>query len=606
MSYYRALGLVREPFSSSPDPDMLYKARPHLECLQQMEIAVRLRRGLNVVLGEVGTGKTTLARELARLLDRDGDMRVLVMDDPYYPSPAEFLMALARLLERDVSGVGRDTGLLREAVRDALLAAAGGGERIVTLIVDEGQKLTRRSLEILRELLNFEADGQKLLQIVIFAQTEFEATLAAMRNLEDRINFRCVLHPLTREQTRRMIETRLALCRPDGDAPPLFTRFALGRVHRLGKGYPRRIMRLCHHAMLLAVGYGKTRVGWLMVGRAARQERRPARPVPRSGIAWSVPAAVAGTMCALAGVLALGLTVPDPAGSARDMLSRGRALCFGQAPVAPVAAVRGYETRMPVTPPDASATSPEAAPPAGSGSLALAAAAVPATARETAPGPDLSSPLAVARLSEEDMEQIIVVAAESSPSAHAPQTSRPVDGPRELGRAVMRPGWLVSRQAARLYGAGTPQVLAEISRANQGLDCDRVRAGDALVFPAIPCEAPPRDAFLVSLGQADSLEAAFELLDNRRGAGASPMLLGSYHPATGLRFDVVLPEVFSSRFAAEAARGGLSKKLAARASVLAGHREGAVYFTDTASWTSRRPADRPATTVAVRQVASRP
>jgi len=612
MSYYRSLGLVREPFSSSPDPDMLYRARPHLECLQHMEIAVRLRRGLNVALGEVGTGKTTLARELIRLLGRDGDMAVHFLDDPYYPSPAEFLMALGRLFGRDVSAVGRDTWLLREAVKAALLDVSGAGERIVTLVVDEGQKLTRPCLEILRELLNFETNTQKLLQIVIFAQTEFAATLASMHNFEDRINFRYTLTPLTREQTRRMIEARLALCSPDGRTPPLFTRFALARIHRLGKGYPRRIVRLCHHAMLLAVGYGKARIGWAMVGRAARQERRPARRTRRSGIAWSVPAAVAGTMCALAGVLALGLAGPDLAGPARDALARGRDLLAGKAAAAPVASVPPYETRMPVTPPAAAGMPARPLPQPGSGMLAAARSSGPEGGRDAVLSPDRGAALSLAAAgqSEEDTEPVIVVSAQETPAAPATPAVAGApgraDAPRELGQAVMRPGWLVSRQAARLYGAGSPRVLAEIVRANPGVDCDRVRAGDRLAFPAIACDAPPRNAFLVSLGQADSLEKAFELFDRHREAGTSLAVLSSYHPATGLRFDVVLSDLFHSRLAAEAARGGLARGLASRAAVVGGYPDGTVFFTDTASWTSRRPADKPAATVAARQVASRP
>ncbi|WP_428565367.1 MAG: ExeA family protein [Solidesulfovibrio sp. DCME] len=287
MSYHLALGLEREPFSNSPDPDLLYRAKSHLECLQHMEIAVRLRRGLNVVLGEVGTGKTTLGRELVRILGADPDIEVHFLDDPYHATPVEFLEALCRLFAIDTTPLGRDAGLLREALKGGLLSRSADGRRIVALIVDEGQKITPECLELLRELLNFETNTHKLLQIVMFAQTEFEAVLAARPNLDDRVNFRYRLLPLDRRQTRRMIETRLTLCAPQGQAPAIFTPLAMRRIHRLTRGYPRKIVRLCHLSMLLAVGFGKTRVSWGLVGRAARDT------VGATGL-WLRRAALAG------------------------------------------------------------------------------------------------------------------------------------------------------------------------------------------------------------------------------------------------------------------------------------------------------------------------
>jgi len=316
MSYYQALGLTREPFSNSPDPDMLYRARPHLECLQHMEIAVRLRRGLNVVLGEVGTGKTTLSRELVRLLVQDGDIDAYLLDDPYCPSTTEFLLSLTRLFGLDVAAADRDAALLKDALKQWLLTRSQDGRRIVTLLIDEGQKITPECLELLRELLNFETNTHKLLQIVIFAQTEFEEILLERPNLDDRVNYRYRLMPLDRQQTRRMIETRLALCATDGKVPPVFTRLALRRVHKLTGGYPRKIVRLCHLSMLLAVGFGKRRIGWGLVGRASRESRGPGRVWLRR----LVVAGAAGGLVAL--TLSFGPALPDARQAALDALGR--------------------------------------------------------------------------------------------------------------------------------------------------------------------------------------------------------------------------------------------------------------------------------------------
>ena len=271
MSYYLAMGLTREPFSNSPDPDMLYRSRTHLECLQHMEIGVRLRRGLNVVLGAVGAGKTTLARELTRVLGADGDIEAYLLDDPACAATTDFLLSILALFGLDAASMWRDPMILKEVVKAELARRSGDKGRTVALIIDEGQKITPDCLELLRELLNFETATHKLLQIVIFAQSEFEETLAARPNLDDRVNYRYRLECLNRAETGRMIETRLAHCAPEGEAPAVFTAAALRRIHRRTGGHPRKIVRLCHLSMLLAVGFGKPRVSWWLVGRAERE-----------------------------------------------------------------------------------------------------------------------------------------------------------------------------------------------------------------------------------------------------------------------------------------------------------------------------------------------
>jgi len=344
MSYYQTLGLVREPFSNSPDPDLLYRSKNHLECLQHMEIAVRLRRGLNVVLGEVGTGKTTLARELMRILGQDPDMEVYLLDDPYFPGIEECLVALAGLFGLDVVGLERDQGKLKDTIKAALLRKGGDGRRIVTLIVDEGQKITVECLELLRELLNFETNTHKLLQIVMFAQKEFDDVLTAQPNLDDRVNFRYELRPLNRHQTRRMIQARLNLCSPEGESPVLFSNLAFRRIYRLTGGYPRKIVRLCHMSMLLAVGMGRHRVDWGLVGRASREIRGQ---ITGRGT-WVRRLALTGALGGLAATLALtGLGIQTMVEQQQEMPGPLSAHVATLAPVKPEALVSLEDVPVP-------------------------------------------------------------------------------------------------------------------------------------------------------------------------------------------------------------------------------------------------------------------
>lgn len=634
MSYYQALGLSREPFSNAPDPDLLYRARTHLECLQHMEIAVRLRRGLNVVFGDVGTGKTTLARELCRLLGEGGDIEVRFLDDPYQPTGLDFLRALARLF--GLHAPDDDPGLLREALKAALRAGGKDG-RIVALIVDEGQKITGESLELLRELLNVETSAHKLLQIVVFAQTEFEDMLAARPNLDDRVNFRYRLAPLDRRQTRRMIETRLALCTPDGGTPPLFTPLALRRIHRLTGGYPRKIVRLCHLSMLLAVGFGRSRIGWGLVGRAARQSRGLAG-------AWLRPAAVAGTLgaAALAGLLVSGPGLPGARQAvlaalhrATDVLEKGAAAPPAtEAPAAtiprePADTARAWDTAtaagtspIAMALPSRTEAGPETAAPAAAGlqesdapaTVAQAPAqeadpAGPAVAAwtlraETAPRPAAASPAESVPASPKSVaeapwadapEQVIVVGGEET---------GPVPAPRDtLGAGVVRPGWTVSRLAARVYGNGGRQVLDRLAEANPGVPFDRVRAGETLVYPAIAARPLPAGAHLVKVAEAATLEQGLAVvgrLKERQGLTLSLYCTG--HPDRGLRFDVVMPDLFPDRAAAGAALAALPAEVGGRASLVSGYPDGTTYYTDLGDRAAKRPVGRPAP---VRQVAER-
>lgn len=627
MSYYQALGLSREPFSNSPDPDLLYRARTHLECLQHMEIAVRLRRGLNVVLGEVGTGKTTLGRELTRLLAADGDIEVHFLDDPYQPTPVEFLMALARLFGLDPAPLGRDAGLLRDALKGELLRRGEGG-RIVALIVDEGQKITGECLELLRELLNFETNTHKLLQIVIFAQTEFEALLAARPNLDDRVNFRYRLLTLDRGQTRRMIETRLALCAPDGQVPAVFSPLALRRIHRLTRGYPRKIVRLCHLSMLLAVGFGKRRIGWGLVGRAARESRGAA------GV-WLRRTTIAGACvaAALVGLISYGPDLPGARQAALGILGQATAYLesrpaapttdenppavsepqdladTAQAPVQSEGTPASWALRAEIVarPTAASAAlsptakgEPDSPNPAEPQAVAANEPFVTDRSAVTTPQQGLGAALdlATAALPPDAPEQVLIITAEDvAPAATA------LPAPGQIGKSVVRPGWTVSRLAAKLYGSGGRRVLSRLAKANPGVDFNKVRAGESIVYPTIEASAPPAGSYLVKVAGVQTLEQGFAYIARQKEM--HDLVLSLYctdHPETGLRFDVVLPDVYPNQGAAVAALTALPEDVAGRAALVGGYPSGTIFFTEFGEGVSKRPGGVP---VPVRQVAER-
>ncbi|OIO00502.1 MAG: hypothetical protein AUJ49_09810 [Desulfovibrionaceae bacterium CG1_02_65_16] len=301
MSHYAGQGMVREPFSTSPDPNFLLATRQHATCLQELEISLRLRRGLNVVTGDIGTGKTTLCRSLLRIFAADAATDVHLLLDPHFETSEEFL----RVILTSVSGLAPDPELglwgLKEALKQQLFRLGMVEKRLVILVIDEGQKISPANLEILREMLNYETNTAKLLQIVIFGQRELEPTLAAMPNLTDRINVHRRLSPLRFGETRAMIRHRLTVA-SGGAAPRVrFTWPAVALIHLAGGGSPRKTVRLCHMALLEMLVRGHDHVGLAEARAAARPEPDASaiRATPRRRAGFAAMAAV----CVLLGGL---------------------------------------------------------------------------------------------------------------------------------------------------------------------------------------------------------------------------------------------------------------------------------------------------------------
>jgi Type II secretory pathway, component ExeA (predicted ATPase) len=281
MKYFERLGLVREPFSSSPDPGFLFYSRQHITCLQELEIAVRLRRGLNMVIGDIGTGKTTLCRRFVRNLSRNKSISVHLLLDPGFSSARAFLRVLCTQLCGELPDSRLSLWSLKEMIKKALLRMGMREDKTIVLIIDEGQKMSRECLEILRELLNYETNDAKLLQIVIFGQRELEPVVAGMPNFLDRVNFYHKLSPLSFREMRSMIEYRVSKAMGEGSFPPsLFSGPALWTIHRATGGYPRKVVRLCHKSLLQMLIADKSVVTRGSVRRVLREEaqlRRPSR-----------------------------------------------------------------------------------------------------------------------------------------------------------------------------------------------------------------------------------------------------------------------------------------------------------------------------------------
>src|SRR3990172_7514078 len=280
MEYFKILNLIKEPFSNSPEPEFFFQSVKHVRCLQKLELAIRLRRGLNVVMGRVGTGKTTLCRHLiAQFVEASQDADAVethLLMDPAFSTPLELLSTVA--MSFGITGkrkrpTAADPALtdwqLKESIKDYLFKKGVDEKKIVVLIIDEGQKMPDFCLEILREFLNYETNENKLLQIVIFAQPEFQQILNRLENFAHRINLLYALEPLNFRETRDMIRFRLTQAGEPGYTPRLFTLPGLLAVYLATSGYPRKIITLCHQAILAIIIQNRSKAGWFLVRSCA-------------------------------------------------------------------------------------------------------------------------------------------------------------------------------------------------------------------------------------------------------------------------------------------------------------------------------------------------
>lgn len=269
MSYYKVLNLEKEPFSTSPDPAFFYRSQSHDSALKRLEITVRLRRGLSLVLGDVGTGKTTLSRTLVQAFHGEDNFIFHMVLDPNYKTEFQFLSSLIRMFGKTPEF--RSTLDYKAAIEKYLFQKGVDENKTIVLLIDEGQKLNANQLELLRILLNYETNEYKLLQLVILSQMELLPRLRKIRNFMDRIALKYIINPLDETETNEMIMFRLKQAGYN-DSVALFTDDAIKLIYEHTQGYPRKIALLCHDCLESLIMNEKSQVDGTLVGEIIQQE----------------------------------------------------------------------------------------------------------------------------------------------------------------------------------------------------------------------------------------------------------------------------------------------------------------------------------------------
>jgi type II secretory pathway predicted ATPase ExeA len=264
--YKHFFGLRANPFSANPDPRFLLMTRNTREVLACLNYGVQNRKGFMVLSGEVGTGKTTLLQKLLQSL------KASHVATAYVFNPRLDVLGFLHFMMTDfgIRCESRDKSDMLLQLNQWLLSKFRSGET-AALIVDEAQNLLPELLEEIRLLTNLETSSEKLLQIVLAGQPELDVMLRQpqLRQLRQRILFRCRTFPLTPEEVQLYIQERIRLA--GGDGVPIFTSDAVDAVVRFSQGVPRVVNLLCEHSLVTAFADQSRPVAGAIVEEVARE-----------------------------------------------------------------------------------------------------------------------------------------------------------------------------------------------------------------------------------------------------------------------------------------------------------------------------------------------
>jgi general secretion pathway protein A len=251
--YQRFYGLRELPFELTPNPTFLFLSARHREALSNLEYGLSTAKPVTVLIGEAGTGKTTLLRA-ALQSERCRNVRCVYLNNPALTRD-EFVETLARRFDLGPAAARSKAVLLAELER-VLRDRRTAGE-ITALVVDEAQSLSIELLEEVRLLANIETATQKLLPLVLAGQPELSERLndPALRQLKQRVALRCEIAPFDLHETAAYIATRVRTA--GGEASRLFTREAVTLIHEFSHGIPRTISVMCDNALVSGMALGR-------------------------------------------------------------------------------------------------------------------------------------------------------------------------------------------------------------------------------------------------------------------------------------------------------------------------------------------------------------
>jgi general secretion pathway protein A len=478
--YLNIYQFKKEPFQITPDPEFLFLSPSHKEAMASIIYGIEGKKGFVAIVGGVGVGKTTILRSYLEKVNRE---RLKII---YIFNANVSFASLLKTMYQDLGLIPKtdDVFLMVNQLHEALIDEYKKGFNVV-LIIDEAQNMPIETLENLRMLSNLETATEKLVQIVLIGQSEFDEMLNQyqLRQLKQRIAIRAMILPLTKEESVRYIEHRLSKVMTKEET--IFTRGALKEIVTRSKGIPRVINVLCDNALITGYGYQKKPVTAKIVkeiGTDFEQKKKETH-----SYRWKPAAAAALVMAVGAGFWAFPFK-----GQIRDQI-------WNQVSVAREAPVTARADVKPVLVPPAKQESL----PARSEPVKTDNVGIEPIKQEPARSEQVKGPLARPEPARSEQAQAEPVRAEpvrAEPVRAEPVRAEPVRAevvPETKSQAagvssrkqsfvarVVEKGDTLSRLILKKYGFYDASLLDKVRSENPGIkDVNRIYIGDTIVFP---------------------------------------------------------------------------------------------------------------------------
>lgn len=243
--YEKYYGFRVKPFSLTPDPEFFYLSQDHLDAVEHMIYGITEGEGFLLLVGKIGTGKTTTSRVLTEKLG-ESVIHSLILN-PFQ----DFFSLLKNILwDMGVIPEGTTTSDLTNQLIEFLLNEVGPKGKTTLIIIDEAQNLSNQALEQLRVLSNVETDKEKLIQILLLGQEELVAKLESdeLRQLNQRITIKFFLNPLNKSEVLQYILHRIE--RAGARRKISFTRAAVREIYKFSRGVPRLINMIANRCLI--------------------------------------------------------------------------------------------------------------------------------------------------------------------------------------------------------------------------------------------------------------------------------------------------------------------------------------------------------------------
>ena len=263
--YERFFGFTERPFELTANPRYLFLTERYREALGTLTYGLSSRKGILVMTGEAGTGKTTMLT--VAMAGVQPNQLVAYLSNPTL-SRAEFIEFMTTQLGLPEEVAASKTKFLQAVTR--LLEDRAAGGNVTALVIDEAHSLPNELLEEVRLLANIEKPDQKLLTVILVGQPELAGRLndPSLRQLKQRVALRCELVPLTLRESAAYIAKRISLA--GGDSAQVFTREAVLAVYEYSGGIPRTINVICDNALVSAFARDESLVSQQVVSEVAR------------------------------------------------------------------------------------------------------------------------------------------------------------------------------------------------------------------------------------------------------------------------------------------------------------------------------------------------